>query len=91
MSIIIVLEYPAGKIERDAIQTMQLYPVTRVEIIQGTPTPTLPPGITPTPGAPGALPVTGTWPNSVVALSAGLLAVGAGLVSLVLIRRKQSS
>jgi hypothetical protein len=65
-----------------------LFPNTRVEIIQGTPTPTLPPGITATPGAPGGLPVTGMLPNSVWALSAGLLAVGAGIVSLVLIKRK---
>ena len=80
-------ENPAQADERWSIGG--LFPNVRVEIIQGTPTPTLPPGITPTPGAPGALPVTGMWPNSVAALSAGLLAVGAGLVSLVLIKRKQ--
>ena len=68
-----------------------LFPNTRVEVIQGTPTPTLPPGITPTPGAPGALPVTGVWPGSIVALSVGLLTVAVGLVSLVLIKSKSNA
>lgn len=60
-----------------------VFPNARLEIVSGTPTATLEPGITATPGAPAGLPVTGTVNLSAVAaviwLALGLLLVGVGL------------
>lgn len=51
-----------------------VFPNTRLEVVSGTPTPTLAPGITPTPAAPAALPVTGQT-NSPVMIMTILLVV----------------
>jgi hypothetical protein len=57
-----------------------VFPNTRLEIVSGTATPTLGPGITATPGAPGGLPVTG---NVDVPMAAALwLGLGAVVLAL---------
>lgn len=57
-----------------------VFPNAEVEVVSGTPTPTLVPGITPTPGAPATLPVTGSivgfWSLGVGILGLGLSATG---------------
>ena len=51
-------------------------PTLSLQVVQGTPTPTLPPGVTATPGAPGRLPVTGSTGAPVAALLLAMLGVG---------------
>ncbi|MEW5960288.1 MAG: hypothetical protein AB1801_21390, partial [Chloroflexota bacterium] len=69
-----------------------VFPNVELQIVSGTPTPTLEPGVTPTPGAPGALPVTGETSR----LIPGALLFGIGssiLVGIILLRanyRKES-
>jgi hypothetical protein len=63
-----------------------VFPNTRIEIISGTPTPTLEPGVTPTPGAPGTLPVTGIVAGGGALALLGLAAAGLGLAALLLKR-----
>ncbi len=62
-----------------------VFPNTRLELVSGTATPTLGPGITATPGAPGGLPVTGNVDFPVAAavwlgLGAAAVALGAALL-----------
>lgn len=62
-----------------------VFPNTQLEIVSGTSTPTLGPGITATPGAPGGLPVTGNvdFPVSAalwLGLGAAILALGVTLL-----------
>jgi hypothetical protein len=61
-----------------------VFPNAYLEVVSGTPTPTLEPGITATPGAPTSLPVTGSLsPNVVLVglwLGAGLILLALGLV-----------
>lgn len=56
-----------------------VFPNARLEIVSGTPTATLEPGVTATPGAPAGLPVTGNANASAVA-AAIWLALGLSLV-----------
>jgi hypothetical protein len=60
-----------------------VFPNARLEVVSGTPTPTLGPGITPTPGAPAGLPVTGnvntTALAAIVWLGFGLALLALGL------------
>jgi hypothetical protein len=60
-----------------------VFPNTRLEVVSGTSTPTLGPGITTAPGAPGGLPVTGSLSPFTVTLvfwlTAGILLAGLGI------------
>ncbi|MCB0191060.1 MAG: hypothetical protein KDJ65_03880 [Anaerolineae bacterium] len=62
------------------------FPNPELLIVSGTPTPTLPPGITPTPGSPATLPVTGNTGFGIRILSSilivlGLLGLGIGILT----------
>lgn len=63
--------------QADTRQTLAgFFPNPELLIVSGTPTPTLPPGVTPTPGAPATLPVTGNTGFGFRVLSIGLLVMG---------------
>jgi len=64
---------PSGRVSLAGV-----IPTLSLHVVQGTPTPTLPPGVTATPGAPGRLPVTGSAGAPVGTLL--LVMMGAGLV-----------
>jgi hypothetical protein len=51
-------------------------PSLTLQIVRGTPTPTLPPGVTPTPGPPSQLPATGSAATPVGALLLVVLGLG---------------
>ncbi len=78
--------------EADARRSIAgVFPNTRLELVSGTPTATLGPGITPTVGAPSGLPVTGNVNFNLLAMillvGAGLVLVALGLISLALNRK----
>lgn len=58
-----------------------VFPTSELQVVTGTPTPTLVPGITPTPSAPATLPVTGSviLDLAIWSLGAGVLVLGLGL------------
>lgn len=76
---------PDPSLEADARRTLAgVFPNAEVIQVTGTPTPTLAPGVTPTPGAPAALPVTGNlkilyWPLVLGAVSLGMIFILTGL------------
>lgn len=63
--------------QADTRQTLAgFFPNPELLIVSGTPTPTLAPGVTVTPGAPATLPITGNTGLGVQVLSIGLLSLG---------------
>ena len=60
-----------------------VFPNAELQIVSGTPTPTIEPGVTPTPGAPATLPVTGKMVSGfrllALGLGGGILLVGLGV------------
>lgn len=78
--------------EVDARRTISgVFPNAEIVVVSGTPTPTIVPGITPTPAPPPTLPVTGDFQSQI--LNTGLLITGLGLgiAGLVLWRNKRLS
>jgi hypothetical protein len=57
-----------------------IFPNTELQIVSGTPTPTLAPGVTPSPAAPLTLPVTGRGASYIWILPATALLLGIGLI-----------
>jgi hypothetical protein len=76
---------PDSSPEADARRTIAgVFPNAEVIEVTGTPTPTLVPGVTPTPGVPAALPVTGdlespSWPLVLGVAGLGLIFILTGL------------
>jgi len=74
----------------DARRTIAgVFPNTHLEVVSGTPTPTLAPGLTPTPSAPEGLPVTGGAAGNSAAVIAVLLGVGAALAGAGLVVKRR--
>ena len=58
------------------------FPNPELQIVSGTATPTLGPGVTATPGAPSTLPVTGATEQGLLILAAGLVVLLLGLAGI---------
>ncbi|MCB0209795.1 MAG: hypothetical protein KDJ52_10710 [Anaerolineae bacterium] len=84
--VITVEEDPDPGPQADSRKTLAgFFPNPELLIVSGTPTPTLPPGVTPTPGSPATLPVTGNV-NFVGSISSllfivGILGLGIGILT----------
>lgn len=63
-----------------------VFPSVELQVVSGTPTPTLVPGVTPTPGAPATLPVTGSI-TGIWGLGVGLLGLGLGIIGFIWLQR----
>ncbi|NJN92593.1 MAG: hypothetical protein HC875_00195 [Anaerolineales bacterium] len=78
--------------EADARRTIAgVFPNAEVVVVSGTPTPTLVPGITPTPAPPPTLPVTGDLKSKILNLGLLIMGLGLSIAGLVLWRNKHLS
>lgn len=70
-----------------------VFPSAELQVVSGTPTPTLVPGVTPTPGAPANLPVTGSIFSDLEIWHLGIAVLGLGLVAIgfIWLRREQAN
>lgn len=76
--------------EADTRRTIAgVLPNPEIVIVSGTPTPTLAPGITPTPAPPPTLPVTGDFKSQMFNLGLLIVGLGLGITGLVLWKNKR--